>query len=273
MPGWVGLVSGGNRGIGLEVVRALLQHAPGSPPATIFVGCRDLEKGQELVKLLTAQAAGNKAEAVQLDVTSALSIAKAVATVESSTGHLDCLVNNAGVMLDSDGQFDLHAARAMMQTNFEGVVSVTTAFLPLLLRGAAGASVLTTSSGVGARTMGLLSDEHRSAFSAPMLDDISLAKLFNRLVDELGDLAHPYHTCIPTIGYGVSKAAVNCYTQALAQRYPTLRVNACSPGFTNTDMCLNYSGSRIPKVPMRTNLHTFDRHTHPLPPPSTHILI
>ena len=76
-----------------------------------------------------------------------------------------------------------------------------------------------------------------------MLDDISLSTLCNRLVDELGYSAHSYHTSIPTIGYGVSKAAVNCYTQALSQRYLTLRVNACSPGFTNTDMCLNYSGS------------------------------
>jgi len=146
------------------VVRALLQHAPGDPSATICVGCRDLEKGRELVKLLmmsTARAVDSRAEAVQLDVTSASSIAKGVAAVESSAGHSDCLVNNADVMLDSDGQFDLNAARAMMQTIFEGVTSVTTAFQPLLLRGPAGASVLTTSSGVGARTMGLLSDEHR----------------------------------------------------------------------------------------------------------------
>ena len=144
----------------LEVVRALLQHTPGDPPATICVGCRDLEKGRELVKLLmmsTERAVGSKAEVVQLDVTSASSIAKG----ESSAGQLDYLVNNAGVMLDSDYQFDLNAARAMMRTIFEGVTSVTTAFQPLWLRGPAGASVLTTSSGVGARTLGLKSDEHR----------------------------------------------------------------------------------------------------------------
>jgi len=76
-----------------------------------------------------------------------------------------------------------------------------------------------------------------------MLDDISLATLFNRLLDELGDSAHPHHTSITTKGNVVCKAAVKCYTQALSQRYLTLRVNACSPGFTNTDMCLNYSGS------------------------------
>ena len=146
------------------MVRALLQHTPGDPPATICVGCRDLEKGRELVKLLmmsTARAVGSKGEAVQLDVTSASSIAEGVEAVESSAGHLDCLVNNAGVMLDSDCQIDLNAARAMMRTIFEGVTSVTTTFQPLLLRGPAGANVLTTSSGVGARIVGLLSDEHR----------------------------------------------------------------------------------------------------------------
>merc|ERR1712194_765496 len=52
-----------------------------------------------------------------------------------------------------------------------------------------------------------------------------------------------------TFGYGLSKLAVNCYTQILASAHPSLLVNACSPGFCNTGMCANYTGSRKPKDP------------------------
>ena len=49
---WTALVSGGNRGIGLEVVRAILRSAPA--PTTVFLGCRDLEAGRALADALSA---------------------------------------------------------------------------------------------------------------------------------------------------------------------------------------------------------------------------
>jgi len=78
------------------------------------------------------------------------------------------------------------------------------------------------------------------------------------------DPTHAYRTTIPTPAYALSKAGVNCYTQALASLYPTLRVNACSPGLTNTGMCAAYSGPRTPKAPV-LGASVFAK----VPPPST----
>ena len=218
---WSALVSGGNRGIGLEVVRSLLAQAPSG--ATIFLGCRDLAAGTALAATLAQPDSASECVAVQLDVTDAASIAAAVDTVGAATPHLSCLVNNAGIMPEAvSPEFKLDAVRETMATNFGGaVVAVTTAFLPLLLKAPENsASVLSVSSGVGARTMGLLRPEHRDAVSAPELDDAALAERFEALVEEIGaDPDHPYRSSIPTVvsdsvnsssEYSRSSATMNC---------------------------------------------------------------
>ena len=259
------LVSGGNRGIGLQVVKDLLAHAAGGP-GLIFLGCRDLQAGQAIAKGLTAAGGGKTAvEAVQLDVCSSLQIQEAAAFVEARVGAngLTVLVNNAGVMPEAeDPAYDPATAASTCATNFEGVVSVTEAFLPLLFRNSNSSSssssssggdptpiVLSTSSGVGARTLGLVSEQHRRELLSESLDEDGLRRVLQRLLAEVSaDPEHPYRS-FPSLGYGLSKMAVNCYTQLLSRRHAAaaLRVNACSPGFTNTDMCRNYTGSRVPK--------------------------
>merc|ERR1711871_574809 len=150
-----------------------------------FLGCRDLEAGQELVKML-GQTWGQRVEAVHLDVTSADSIASAVEVIGAGGRHLDILVNNAGILLEADGaQFNIENVRKTMQVNFEGVVAVTAAFLPLLASAPGGGEVLSTSSGCGTRTMGLLSQEHRCALQDPNLDVPTLRKILCELIDAL----------------------------------------------------------------------------------------
>lgn len=239
------LVTGGNRGIGLEVVKSLLEDGANY---FVFLGCRDLQAGQVLVEKLR-QVHGNRVEAVQLDVTSADSIAKAVAKVGEDGRHLNALINNAGILLDGDGaQFDLDAVHRMMQVNFHGVAAVMHAFLPLLMDAPGGSQVISTSSGNGTRAMGLLTEEHRQALMDPRLDEPQLCALLGELVDGLRDPNNIYHS-VPQVGYAFSKMAVNCATQVWARKFHTMRVNACSPGFCNTDMCANYTGQRKPKDP------------------------
>ena len=136
------------------------------------------------------------------------------------------------------------AAMEPTMVNHRCGVAVTEEFMPLLLRAPGGtAKVLSTLSGVGARTLDLVSD----AFTDPALDPAGLRVLLAGMLDELGtDPQHPCHA-IPTIGYGLSKLGVNVYTQILARQHPTLLVNACSPGFTRTVLCTNYTGTRVPK--------------------------
>lgn len=239
------LVTGGNRGIGLEVVKSILEESDGH---FVFLGCRDLQAGQTLASKL-CETHGQRVEAVQLDVASSDSIAGAVEKVSASGRPLSILVNNAGILLDGDGaQFDINAVRRMMQVNFEGVAAVTEAFLPLLSSSPGVSQVLATSSGNGTRAMGLLTEDHRQALLDPSLDEKELQAMMRQLVEGLLDDNNVYRG-IPQVGYGFSKMAVNCLTQVLARKHPTMRINACSPGFCNTDMCANYTGQRKPKDP------------------------
>lgn len=163
--------------------------------------------------------------------------------------HLNVLVNNAGILLDGDGApFDLADMRRTMEANFEGVAAVTHAFLPLLLNAPGGGQILSTSSGNGTRAMGMLSEDHRQALLDTNLNEPQMRTIFGHLVDGLEDPNNTYHS-IPQVSYGFSKMGVNCLTQVWARQYPMLRINVCSPGFCNTDMCANYSGDRKPKDP------------------------
>ena len=158
---------------------------------------------------------------------------------------LDLVVNNAGILHE---EFSPETALATMQTNFEGAVRVTEACLPLL-RKTKGAQVLFTSSGMGARILGIMTEEHRMAFTSPTLELPTLRRLLNELMEALvRDSTHPYHASVPTVAYSLSKLGVNAYAQILARQHmaSALRSNACSPGFTNTGMCANYTGSRKP---------------------------
>merc|ERR1719162_414955 len=96
--------------------------------------------------------------------------------------------------------------------------------------------------------MGLLTEADRQALMDSNLDLPGLQAIVAQLVDGLKDPNNVYHS-IPQVGYGFSKMAVNCFTQVLARQHPTMRINACSPGFCNTDMCANYTGDRKPKDP------------------------
>jgi NAD(P)-dependent dehydrogenase (short-subunit alcohol dehydrogenase family) len=89
----VALVSGGNRGIGLEVVRQL-----GKLGMIAVLGSRNPDKGATAAGRLAS--AGVEAPVVALDVTDAGSVASAVADVVERFGRIDVLVNNAGIALD-----------------------------------------------------------------------------------------------------------------------------------------------------------------------------
>ncbi|MDQ3378065.1 MAG: SDR family NAD(P)-dependent oxidoreductase, partial [Actinomycetota bacterium] len=91
--GRVALVSGGNRGIGLEVCRRLAEEG-----LTVILGSRDEERGRQ-----AAEGLPGNVVARQLDVADAGSVEKLAASVEQDFGRLDALVNNAGISND-DGQ-------------------------------------------------------------------------------------------------------------------------------------------------------------------------
>lgn len=89
------LVSGANKGIGYETVKALMES---DRLYHIFLGSRSVERGQEAVRNLQKECPGSPStvEDIQLDVESDQSIESAFNTVKNSVGRLDTLINNAG---------------------------------------------------------------------------------------------------------------------------------------------------------------------------------
>nr|BFE61484.1 SDR family oxidoreductase [Dactylosporangium thailandense] len=139
----VALVTGANKGIGYEIAAGL-----GALGFRVGVGARDAARlADALAKL---EAAGVDAFGVPLDVTSAESVAAAT----GSLTRLDVLVNNAGVtggMPQQPTLVDLDAIQRAVDTNVLGVVRVTNAFLPLLLRSPS-PRIVNMSSSVGSLT-------------------------------------------------------------------------------------------------------------------------
>ncbi len=141
----IALVTGANCGIGKEVCRQLAQDHE----MKVLVGARDLEKGRA-----AAQDIGHGAEALQLDVSNPDSVVAAFSTIASTYGHLDVLVNNAGVDYDTDQQAhraDLERVRHAFDTNLFGPWDTTIAAVSLLRR-REDARIVNVSSGAGALT-------------------------------------------------------------------------------------------------------------------------
>ena len=140
MPG-IALVTGANKGIGLEVVRELAARG-----WRVFLTGRSLPSVRK-----SASPLGPSVIPVPLDVTSRISIEAAFSIVSQAVHHLDVLINNAGI-LDHDEKsiFDLKPPqlRRMFETNTIGALLVSQTFLPLLRKSSAG-RIINVSSGAG----------------------------------------------------------------------------------------------------------------------------
>ena len=187
------LITGANKGLGREAARRLVQAGH-----VVYVGARDVARG-------TAAARDLDARFVQLDVLDDSSVARAAEQVEQEAGALDVLVNNAGIVGGRVPVEDTSAEQVqhVYATNVLGVIRVTRAFLPLLLRSARPV-IVNVSSGMG--SLAVTTDP-------------------DRLESTLNALAYPS-----------SKAALNMLTSQYAKGLPRVRVNAVDPGYTATDL-------------------------------------
>ena len=140
----IALVTGANRGIGLELVRQLAQRG-----FTAVLGSRDPEKGRRAAQELVAE--GIKVEARGLDVDEDDSVRELAAELDREFGRLDVLVNNAAIHYDTwqrGVDADLDVVRQAFETNVLGAWRTTQACLPLLRR-SQHARIVNVSSGAG----------------------------------------------------------------------------------------------------------------------------
>lgn len=138
----VALITGANKGIGLQIAKDLAKHG-----LTVLVGSRNLANGET-----AARTVAGDAHAIQLDVTDSASIAAAAGRIWNKFGRLDVLVNNAGItsVVPPGTSFEermktnipstspLDNIRGVFETNVFGVIAVTQAMLPLLREAPAG---------------------------------------------------------------------------------------------------------------------------------------
>ncbi len=138
------LITGCSSGFGLEATTAL-----GRRGWRVFASMRDLAKRGPLDRAVEAVGATSSVEVLQLDVTDTASVAAAVGrVVEATAGHLDAVVNNAGV--SAGGAFEDVADsefRRVVETNLFGVLNVTRAVLPMMRQRHRGRIVVVTSAG------------------------------------------------------------------------------------------------------------------------------
>ncbi|MGH8516534.1 MAG: SDR family oxidoreductase [Panacagrimonas sp.] len=198
----IALVTGANKGIGLETVRQLANQG-----VQVILASRDAGKGQEAAASLVSQ--GLPVEYLQLDVTDSSGIARAASEVEQRHGRLDVLVNNAGVFVEKldrpPSEQTMESWRRTFDANVFGLIEVTNTFLPLL-RKSKSARIVNVSSRLGSIT-------------------------------DQSDPGSPYYD-FKVPAYNVSKSAVNAWTVQLAHelRNTKIKVNTIHPGHVKTDM-------------------------------------
>ena len=198
--GRVAVVTGANKGIGLEIARQLAREG-----ITVFLGARDESRGRAASEKLRAE--GLDVRPLRLDVTDDPSVAAAAARVDKEAGRLDILVNNAGIAIDDapPSRLSGDVLRRTYETNVFGVVRVTQALLPLL-RGSDAGRIVNLSSGLGSLS---LNSDPRSPYAS-----------------------------VRYLAYNSSKSALNAITVQFAHelRETPIKVNAADPGYVATDM-------------------------------------
>jgi NAD(P)-dependent dehydrogenase (short-subunit alcohol dehydrogenase family) len=202
------LITGANKGIGLETARQLAKAG-----YHIFLGSRDKANGDKAVELLHTEGLTD-VELLLIDVTNEQSVKQAHDELTQKIDHLDVLINNAGIpgifpQLPSNADdANLHN---VFEVNFFGVIRTVRIFIDLLKK-AENPRIVNVTSDLGSLTL------HN-------------------------DPDWVYYQ-FKSAGYGPSKTALNAYTVALAfELKDQVKVNMVNPGYTNTE----FNGNKGPK--------------------------
>ncbi|WNG44257.1 SDR family oxidoreductase [Archangium minus] len=215
------LVTGGNRGLGLEVCRQLSRRG-----MRVLLSARDIAEGAKATAALRSE--GIEVTFEPLDVTSQESIEQLADRLGRQDLRLAALVNNAGISMKG---FDEHVAEGTLAVNFFGAMHVTERLLPLMEEHG---RIVMVSSGAGA--LEGLSPAIRQRIDPPPSRE-ELISLLRTFVDDVrsGEYAQKGW---PGSAYRVSKLGLNALTRLWAEELKPrhLLVNAVCPGWVKTRM-------------------------------------
>ncbi|XP_046565311.1 carbonyl reductase [NADPH] 1-like isoform X2 [Haliotis rubra] len=227
----VAVVTGGNKGLGFEVVKSLCRLFKGD----VLLTARNESLGRAAVASL--EQTGLKPKFFQLDITDQTSIASLATHLSNKYGGLDVLVNNAGIMFgrSSTSPFE-EQVKTTMKVNFWANLNVCKTFFPLLR---SDARVVNVSSMLGSTALNKCAKDLKGRFTSPHITLDELESLMETFENDVS--SGTYSQTWPETAYGVSKIGVT--TMSLIQQRLLDRegktdvvVNACCPGWCRTDM-------------------------------------
>ncbi|XP_011028496.1 PREDICTED: (+)-neomenthol dehydrogenase-like isoform X2 [Populus euphratica] len=252
----IAVVTGANKGIGLEICRQLA-----SKGVLVVLTARDEERGLEAVKSLKVSGFSDVVFH-QLDVVDDLSIASLANFIRNQFGRLDILVNNAGIagteIKEDDwkklrlGVEDIIGVNAASQrklmkqtyemsisclrTNYFGIKQLTEALIPILEQSNS-ARIVNVSSSFGKLKFIPNEKAKKELGDVDVVTEEKVEKLVEDFLEDVkSDLVETKRWPTLFSAYIVSKAALNAYTRILAKKYPKIATNAVCPGFTSTDI-------------------------------------
>ena len=238
----IAVVTGGNKGIGFEIVRELCSKFEG----IVYLTARDEKRGMDACEKLVNEGCKNAPKFHQLDITNEESIRNFRDYVKEKHRGVDVLVNNAGMAygLKSTVPF-AEQAENTIKVNFTGTLNVCKLLFPLLKPHA---RVVNVASMVARMLMKKIQNESlKHELMRLDMQESELVSLVQQFVDATKTGDHEAKGW-PTQAYGVSKVALNILTAIQARDHPydketDILINSCCPGWCRTDM----AGQRAPK--------------------------
>ncbi|XP_052815527.1 carbonyl reductase [NADPH] 1-like [Mya arenaria] len=228
----VALVTGSNKGIGYAIVRGLCKQFDGD----VILTARSESNGQAAIKQLNGE--GLQPIFHQLDITDKASIDSIGQFLKSTYGGLDILVNNAGIAFKvaATEPFPVQA-EVTLATNFWGTLNACNTLFPLLRPHARVVNVSSMASQFAAKKC---SKELQQKFMAPGLTMANLEQLMTEFVSSTKDGSFKQKGW-PESAYGVSKVGVTLMSFVQQKQFNSesredIIVNACCPGYVDTDM-------------------------------------
>ncbi|KAM6586142.1 hypothetical protein CsatB_013144 [Cannabis sativa] len=233
----VGIVTGGNKGIGYAMVKRLAEMG-----VTVVLTARDEDKGRKAIEKLKTELTHintNNIHFLCLDVSDPSSIASFVSSFNQHFGLLHILVNNAAVSFNDIGENSVEHAETVIKTNFYGAKLLTEALFPLFCLSSPNTfRLLNISSRLGSTNKlknptirkilekDDVTEEEVDGMVRLFLEDVKRGQWRSRGWPDLWT------------DYAVSKLAMNAYTKILAKRYEGkgLSANCFCPGYTQTSM-------------------------------------
>ena len=245
----VGAVTGGNKGVGLAIVRQLALQYPKSSfntgPLLIYLTARNEERGKAALesirtdsqiqnaKALRSQAGHTDVEYLPLDIDSKQSIDDFATHIKKAhPDGIDFLINNAAIAMNG---FDENVVRNTLHCNYYGTLEATQQLLPHIRDGGRLVNVASMAGRLSAK----YSDTIKSRFfNAKKTEEITqLMEDFTLAVSK-----GTYQKDWPGAAYAVSKAGIIGMTKTIAQQNAasasksTVLINSCCPGYVKTDM-------------------------------------